>query len=346
MENAPELTRPVVEHGYADFYTNDALDQRARKIATLASLITSASLPQFEWHTRGALESKLLTTDEIREIIVQMTIYIGYPAAYNALAVAKRVFADSSPVALPPPAIRLPCESLSRPASPPRRAGICKSSGRHRHAARATDDSRLPARHIHGQSGQLLLNQISGTLQQRATTHQLLILQTRPVTQTPAFHTSPALRPREVIPRKHGSGPSSKEAREQRPSKEEHGPPCPPFTNPVLFWNGPDSPHEKIPHHRHVLHARHRAVAGLRGRDIRKRSEHPAVEHDPVPKTRGPQPHRHLAPLDVRVGQHPVVRQLARRVRAESPSRPPAAQPGFRARPPASARTPRRARVY
>jgi 4-carboxymuconolactone decarboxylase len=97
MENSPELTRHVVEHGYADFYTNDTLDQRARKIATLASLITSASLPQFEWHTRGALESKLLTADEIREIIVQMTIYIGYPAAYNALAVAKRVFAEFEP---------------------------------------------------------------------------------------------------------------------------------------------------------------------------------------------------------------------------------------------------------
>jgi hypothetical protein len=33
------------------------------------------------------------------------------------------------------------------------------------------------------QSGQLLLNQISGTLQQRATTHQLLILQTQPAPQ-------------------------------------------------------------------------------------------------------------------------------------------------------------------
>jgi 4-carboxymuconolactone decarboxylase len=97
MENSPELTRYVVEHGYADFYTNDTLDQRARKIATLASLITSASLPQFEWHTRGALENKLLTADEVREIIVQMTIYIGYPAAYNALAVAKRVFAEFEP---------------------------------------------------------------------------------------------------------------------------------------------------------------------------------------------------------------------------------------------------------
>jgi 4-carboxymuconolactone decarboxylase len=95
-EAAPELTRLVVEHGFADMYTNDSLDQRARKIATLASLITSASLPQLEWHIRGALVSNLLTPEEITEIIIQMTIYIGYPAAYNAMGVAKRVFAESA----------------------------------------------------------------------------------------------------------------------------------------------------------------------------------------------------------------------------------------------------------
>lgn len=98
MENAPELTEFVVAHGFADFYTNDVLDQKSRKVATLASLITSASLPQFEWHTRGALESKLLTAAEVVALIQQMTIYIGYPAAYNALAAAKKVFADLSPV--------------------------------------------------------------------------------------------------------------------------------------------------------------------------------------------------------------------------------------------------------
>jgi alkylhydroperoxidase/carboxymuconolactone decarboxylase family protein YurZ len=70
------------------------LDQRARKIATLASLITSASLPQLEWHIRGALVQKLLNAEEVRQLIIQMTIYIGYPAAYNAMAVAKRVFAE------------------------------------------------------------------------------------------------------------------------------------------------------------------------------------------------------------------------------------------------------------
>ncbi len=94
LENSPELTQFVVEHGFADFYTNDDLDQKSRKIATLASLITSASLPQFEWHTRGALENKLLTVDEVKQLIIQMTIYIGFPAAYNAMGVAKKLFAE------------------------------------------------------------------------------------------------------------------------------------------------------------------------------------------------------------------------------------------------------------
>jgi len=94
MEKSPELTRFVTEHGFADFYTDKTLDQKTRKVATLASLITSASLPQFEWHTRGALENKLLTGAEVIALIQQMTIYIGFPAAYNALSVAKKVIAE------------------------------------------------------------------------------------------------------------------------------------------------------------------------------------------------------------------------------------------------------------
>ncbi len=94
MENSPELTQFVVEHGFADMYTNDALDQKSRKVATLASLITSASLPQFEWHLRGALENRLLTQAEATQLIIQMTIYIGFPAAYNAMGIAKKVFAE------------------------------------------------------------------------------------------------------------------------------------------------------------------------------------------------------------------------------------------------------------
>jgi len=94
MNASPDLTTFVVEHGFADMYPNDALDQRSRKLVTLASLVTSRSLPQLEWHIRGALASKLLAPEEIKQLIIQMTIYIGYPAAYNAMGVAKKVFAE------------------------------------------------------------------------------------------------------------------------------------------------------------------------------------------------------------------------------------------------------------
>ncbi len=91
---SPELMQFVVEHGFADMYTDSSLDQKSRKIAVLASLVTSGNLPQLEWHIRGALENRLMNKPEIKALIIQMTIYIGYPAAFNAMATANRVFAE------------------------------------------------------------------------------------------------------------------------------------------------------------------------------------------------------------------------------------------------------------
>lgn len=89
---SPALSQFVVEHGFAVMYANEDLDQKSRKIAAIASLITSGSLPQLEWHVRGALENALMNQAEIEQLIIQMTIYIGYPAAFNAMSVAKKVF--------------------------------------------------------------------------------------------------------------------------------------------------------------------------------------------------------------------------------------------------------------
>ena len=90
--SSPELLNFVVEHGFADMYTDEALDQKSRKVATIASLVTSGNLQQLEWHIRGALENNLMEKSEIKALIIQMTIYIGYPAAFNAMNVANHVF--------------------------------------------------------------------------------------------------------------------------------------------------------------------------------------------------------------------------------------------------------------
>lgn len=92
-----ELGEFVIKHGFSDMYTRDALDQRARKIATIASLVTSGNLAQLGWHVRGALENNLLNADEIREIIIQMTIYIGYPAAFNAMRTTNETIEAMNP---------------------------------------------------------------------------------------------------------------------------------------------------------------------------------------------------------------------------------------------------------
>lgn len=56
-------------------YTNESLDQKSRKIATIASLLTSGNILQLCWHICGALENNLINKDEIKQIIFQMTIY-------------------------------------------------------------------------------------------------------------------------------------------------------------------------------------------------------------------------------------------------------------------------------
>lgn len=93
-QSSPELLQFVVEHGFADMYTDDSLDQKSRKIAVLASLVTSSQLPQLAWHIRGALENDLLNQAEVKALIIQMTIYIGYPAAFNAMNTANQVFLE------------------------------------------------------------------------------------------------------------------------------------------------------------------------------------------------------------------------------------------------------------
>ena len=89
-----ELLKHAVEHGFADMYSDDSLDQKSRKVATVASLVTSGRLAPLEWHIRGALENHLMNKDEIKALIIQMTIYIGYPAAFSAMSVANNVFPE------------------------------------------------------------------------------------------------------------------------------------------------------------------------------------------------------------------------------------------------------------
>ncbi|MFQ4136579.1 carboxymuconolactone decarboxylase family protein [Nodosilinea sp. PGN35] len=98
---APDFARLIVEFPYGDIYSRQGLLPRERQIATIASLVTLGNAPtELKAHIQGALNVGC-SRDEIVEIIMQMAVYAGFPAAVNAMLVAKDVFAelDSNPAA-------------------------------------------------------------------------------------------------------------------------------------------------------------------------------------------------------------------------------------------------------
>jgi 4-carboxymuconolactone decarboxylase len=92
---SPDLARCLVEFPFADVYTRPGLDLKTREMLTVAAL-TVLGYPQAELkdHIRGALNVGC-TPDQILEIILQMAVYAGFPAALEAVKTAASVFGES-----------------------------------------------------------------------------------------------------------------------------------------------------------------------------------------------------------------------------------------------------------
>lgn len=89
---APDLGRYVIEFGFGDIYSRPGLDLKSREIATIAALTTLGNAqPQLKLHIHAALNVGC-TREEVVEVIIQMAVYAGFPAALNAMFAAKEVF--------------------------------------------------------------------------------------------------------------------------------------------------------------------------------------------------------------------------------------------------------------
>lgn len=89
---SPDLARITVEFPYGDILSRPGLDLRSRQIATVAALTALGNAPvQLRAHIDMALAVGC-TEDEIKEVIIQMAVYAGFPAALNGMAAALEVF--------------------------------------------------------------------------------------------------------------------------------------------------------------------------------------------------------------------------------------------------------------
>ncbi|MCD8043017.1 MAG: carboxymuconolactone decarboxylase family protein [Tannerellaceae bacterium] len=93
---SPELVRFTLEYAFADIHSREGLDRKYRQMATVSALATLGNAPsQLQFHIKGALNVGI-TEEEIKEMMLLMTVYAGFPAAINAMNMLREVLEEET----------------------------------------------------------------------------------------------------------------------------------------------------------------------------------------------------------------------------------------------------------
>lgn len=91
---SPDLGRFILEYVFGDIYTRQELDVKSKEIAVVAALTAMGTVqPQLKVHLNGALNTGS-SISEVKEVILQMSVYAGFPSCINAMNAFKEVLKE------------------------------------------------------------------------------------------------------------------------------------------------------------------------------------------------------------------------------------------------------------
>ncbi len=97
LENATtfdgEFQDLVTRHAWGDVWTRPGLDHRTRSLITIALLAAGGHQEVLKLHVR-ATRNASVTSDEVKEVLLQVAVYAGVPAANSAFRIAKSAFEE------------------------------------------------------------------------------------------------------------------------------------------------------------------------------------------------------------------------------------------------------------
>lgn len=90
-----DATEIVLGFAFADVVSRPGIDLKTREMLTVAMLASMGTAPnQLDFHMRAAMNTGV-SRQEIVEIVYQVAVYAGVPASMNAIASAKKTFAEA-----------------------------------------------------------------------------------------------------------------------------------------------------------------------------------------------------------------------------------------------------------
>ena len=88
-----DFQRLITETAWGTVWARPGLDKKTRHLLTIAMLATLGNLEELAMHLR-ATRNTGVAREEVKEVLLQVAVYAGIPAANAAIALAKRVFAE------------------------------------------------------------------------------------------------------------------------------------------------------------------------------------------------------------------------------------------------------------
>jgi 4-carboxymuconolactone decarboxylase len=98
INSADDFNRPlqelVTEYCWGAVWTREGLTRKTRSMLNLAMLTALNRPHELKMHVKGALRNGV-TQDEIREVLLQATIYAGVPAGVDAFRIAREALNEA-----------------------------------------------------------------------------------------------------------------------------------------------------------------------------------------------------------------------------------------------------------
>jgi 4-carboxymuconolactone decarboxylase len=89
-----DFQRLITEYCWGAAWGRGALTRRDRSLLNLVMLGALGRGPEFKLHVRGALRNGC-TRDEIKDALIQLTIYAGVPAGVEAFRLARSALEEA-----------------------------------------------------------------------------------------------------------------------------------------------------------------------------------------------------------------------------------------------------------
>ena len=84
----------ITRYAWGEVWSRPGLSRAERSIITLTALAVLRQDEELAMHLRAALRNGL-SPDQIKEVLLQVGVYAGVPAANRAFAIAARVLAEA-----------------------------------------------------------------------------------------------------------------------------------------------------------------------------------------------------------------------------------------------------------